>query len=135
MVNEEDAVEVVDFVLKSAGEAAGGLDADFGAVNELGLDSDFVGAGDKAIDEGDGEAAFVVLDSAAVGLDNLWVDEGGKSGVRLVFEVVTDNDDALINAHLGGGHGGREFVGVIFFPVEASLSHVGDNLAGLVGNL
>lgn len=113
---------------------AGSLEADLGAVDELGFDADFVGAGDEAVNKGNGETTFVVFFDFAVGFYDLWVNQGGERGVFLVVEVVADDDNSLVDAELGGGHGGGEFVRVIFFPVEGTLYHVGDNLAGFVGN-
>lgn len=128
MVDEKDAVEMVDFVEESAGEGAFGFDTDGGAVFKEGFDFNFSGAFDEAVDGGDGKAAFVVFFEFAVGLDDFWVDEGGEVQVFLVVEVVTDDDDAAVEAELGGGHGGGEFKGVRFFPSDGSLAHFGDDV-------
>ena len=117
VVDEEDAFEVVNFVEEGAGEVIFGSQADFGAVFEEGFDLDFLGAGNEAVEFGNGEAAFVVGLGFAVGFDDFGVDEGGEGVFGFVLEVVADDDNALVDAELGGGHGGRELVGVLFFPL------------------
>ena len=128
MVDEKDAVEVVDLVLEDAGELAVGFDADFGAVFEDGFDFDFLVAGNFAVDFRNGETALVIGKDFAVFFDDFWVDKGGKTGVFLVFEVVADDDDAFVHAHLRGGHGGGKFVRMTGFPVNRKLAHIGDDL-------
>ncbi len=118
---------MVDFVEESAGEGIFGLDADGGAVFEEGFDFDFGGARNFAVNGGDGEATFVVDGGFAFGFDDFWVDEGGEGLVLFVVEVVADDDNAAVEAELGGGHGRREFIGVVFFPFERSLAHFGDD--------
>lgn len=70
----------------------------------------------------------------AVCLDDFRIDKGGEGGVFLVVEVITNNNDTLINAELSGGHSGGEFVRVVFFPVKGAFYHVGNNLASFVGD-
>lgn len=70
----------------------------------------------------------------AVSFDDFRIDKSGEGGVFLVVEVITNNNDTLINAELRGGHSGREFVRVVFFPVKRAFYHVGNNLASFVGN-
>lgn len=134
VIDEEDAVEVVDLMEEGAGEVAGGLDADFGAIGELGFDASFIGAGNETVDEGDGEAALVVFDGATFGFDDFGVDKCGKCGMGLVFHVISYYNDTLVYTHLGCGHRSGELVGMFLFPVETGLSHVGNNLAGLIGD-
>lgn len=134
VVDEEDAAQVVDFMEQDAGEGAIGLDADFGAVFEEGFDFGLFGAGDKAVDFRNRETAFIVFFEFAFGFYDFGVDEGGKVVVLLVLHVVANDDDFLVDAHLGGGHGGRKFKGVTFFPVERELHHVGDDFFCIVGN-
>ena len=116
VVDEEDAFEVVNLVEQGAGEVIFGFQADFGAIFEEGFDLDLFGTGNEAVEFGDGEAAFVVGLGFAVGFDNFGVDEGGEGVLGFVLEVVADDDDALVDAELGGGHGGGELVGVLFLP-------------------
>lgn len=59
-VDEEDAVEVVDFVLESAGEESVGFDGLGFAVEGFDGDGDVVGAADFVAQARDAEAAFVV---------------------------------------------------------------------------
>lgn len=54
--------------------------------------------------------------------------------VFLGFHIVTYDNNALINAHLRGGHGGRELKGVVFFPVKGKFDHISDNLFGFIGD-
>ncbi len=134
VVNEEDAIEVVDFVEEGAGEGAFGFDADRSAVFEECLDLDFGGAFNEAVDEGNREATFVIFFGFAFGFDDFWVDEGGEVDVLFVFEVVTDDDNAAVKTELRGGHGSRKFVRVSFFPVEGSFAHVGDDVSSFFGD-
>ena len=128
MVDEEDAVEMVDFVEEGAGEGVLGFDADFAAIGEVGFNFYFGGARDEAVNEGNREATFVVGGGFTFGLDNFGVDEGGEGVVFFVFKVVTDDDDAAVDSELRGGHGGGELVGVRLFPEKGSIDHVGDEL-------
>lgn len=98
---------MVDFVHEGASEIIVGFDADFTTILELGFDFDFAGTGDETIDFGDREAAFVLGDGATFGADDFGIDEGGKGIVLFVIKIVTYDNDALIDTHLGGGHGGR----------------------------
>lgn len=125
---------MVDFVEKGAGEGIFGFDADGSAVFEEGFDFDFGGARDFAVDGGDREATFVVDGGFAFGFDDFWVDESSEGLVLFVVEVVADDDDTAVEAELRGGHGRREFVGVVFFPFEGSLAHFGDDGQGFVGD-
>ncbi len=129
VVDEEDAIEVIDFVLKSASEKIFGFNADRGAIFELGFDADFVTAGNFTIEKRYGETTFVVGDDFAVGLDDLWVQESGKMVVVFVVEVVSDDNYALVDAELRGGHSGGELVRVFFFPSEAFGTHGGDSFS------
>lgn len=135
VVNKEDAVQVVNFVEQGAGEVVFGSQADFGAVFEERLDLDLFGAGDQTVEFGDGEAAFVVGLGFAVGFDDFGVDEGGEGVFGLVLKIVADDDDALVDAKLGGGHGGGELIGMLFFPFQGSGGHIGDDLVGFVGDV
>lgn len=135
VVDEENAVEVVDFVEKGASEEAFGFEADFVAVFEEGFDFGFAGAADAAIDLGDREATLIVSLDFAFGADDFGVNEGSEMTVLLVVKVVADDNDALVDAELGRSHGGREFIRVLFFPVERTFNHIRNNRAGFVGDL
>lgn len=135
MVDEEDAVEVVDLVLENAGETVGGLNADLGAVFEEGFETGFGVAGDKTVDVRNGEAAFVIGGFFAFVFDDFGVDEGDEIGVFLFVHVFADDDNALVVAQLRGGESGGEFEFVGFFPVEGGLAHFGDNVEDFRGDL
>ncbi len=126
---------MVDFVEEGAGEEISGFDADFLAVFEEGFDFGFAGAADETINLGDGQTAFGLSDDFAFGFDDLGVNEGGEGILGFVVEVVANDDDALINAHLRGGHGGREFVRMSLFPVERKFDHVGNNFMGFISDV
>ena len=134
VVDEENAFEVVDLVEQGAGEIIFGSQADFGAVFEESFDLDFLGAGDETVEFGNGEAAFVVGLGFAVGLDDFGVDEGGEGVFGFVLEVVADDDNALVDAELGSGHGGGELVGVLLLPLQGGGGHIGDDLVGFIGD-
>ncbi len=126
MVDEKDAVEMVDFVEEGTGEVARGLEADFGAVFKESFNFNLMWAADESINLGDGEAAFLIFVDFALGADDFGVDKGSEMLVVFIVEVVTDDDNALILAHLRGGHSGRKFVRVLSFPSQGSGAHVGD---------
>lgn len=134
VVDEEDAVEVVNFVKKGAGEKTFGLQTDFVAVFEKGFNFDLAGTTNLAVNFWDGETAFEIGFDFAFGADDFGVDEGGKMVIGFVVEVVADNDDALVDAELRGGHGGRKFVGVLFFPFEGFCDHVANDFLGFGGD-
>ncbi len=134
VVNEEDAVEVVDFVKKGAGEKTFGLQANFVAVLEKGFNFYLAGATDFAVDFWHRETAFEIGFDFAFGADDFGVDESGKMVIGFVIEVVADNDNALVDAELRGGHGGRKFVGVLFFPFEGFCDHVANDFLGFGGD-
>ncbi len=134
MINEENAVEMVDFVKKGAGEITTGLEADFGAVFELSFDLDFVRASDDAVNFWYGKTTFVIGLGATFGADDFGVDEGGEGGMIFVFEVIAHNNNALILAELRSGHGGGNFVGVKRLPGEGRFDHVGDDFVGFVSD-
>lgn len=148
-VDEEGAVEVVDFVLDAAGE-------EFVAEEGVGLgvevlvgDFDGVGAGDVAADVGEGEAAF--LDDVVVGFEDgdFGVDENegheeveGEGAVVEeplgVFGEFFDFDDAELDgladllggeADAAGGVHGFEHVGGELFEGGGEFGDVGAFLA------
>lgn len=118
---------MVDFVLKGAGEVAAGLNTNVGTVFEKSFDLALFGAGDEAVNFWNREATFVIFDGFAVGFDDFGVDEGSEVVFLLVVEVVADDNDALVNTKLRGGHSGGKLVWVIFFPVEGSFDHIFDD--------
>ncbi len=115
-VDEEDAVEVVGFVLNAAGEEAVATEGVGDAVFVVVTDADFGGAHDIAANVGKGEAAFFV----GVGFVGL----GGELGVdeRHRHEEVERRDGAV------------EFPGEIAFGVaevhDAELESAPDLLGG-----
>ena len=94
------------------------FDANLMSVFEKGFDFDFFGATNHAIDFGYREATFLLFNDFTFGFDDFGVDESSEGIIFLVVEIITDNDDALVDSHLGGGHSGRELVGVCLFPVK-----------------
>lgn len=134
MIDEENAVEVIDFVEESAGEEAFGFEANFAAVFEQGFDFDFARATDAAINFRDREAAFKISFGLAFGADDLGVDEGGEVIVGFVFEIIADDNNALVNAELWRSHGGRKLIRMLLFPLEGASNHIANNFAGFVGD-
>ena len=127
VVDKENAVEVVDFMHKGASEEIGCLEANFGAVFELGLNANFGWAGNFAVNGRNREAAFVIVEDFALGFDNFWVKQWNKSGIILIAHVFTDNNDALIVAKLWGSHSGRKLEFVLIFPINTGLNHLFDD--------
>ena len=74
MVDENDAVAMVDFVLQDACQKAVGLDTDFIAVDIDGFNADFAVAGNFAVKILDTETAFVIIGDLAFVLDDFWID-------------------------------------------------------------
>lgn len=107
VVDEKDAVEVVNFVEKSAGEETFGFEADFLAVFEESFDFSLARATDATINLRNRETAFVISLDFALSADDFGVDEGGEMMIFFVVEVVTNDNDTLVDAELRGGHGGR----------------------------
>ena len=111
---------------ESASEKLISFNPNRGAIFELSGNFCLFGTGDETVEIGDGKAAFVIFDDFSRGLENFWVQEGGKIVVVFIVEVVTDDYDALIYTELRGGHGGREFEFVIGLPREAIFAHSSD---------
>ena len=105
-------------MLESTGKVASSFEANFGTVFKGGLDFDLVGASNHAINFWHRKAAFVIFDGFAFGADNFGIDKGSKSVDVFIVEVVTDDNDALIDTKLRGSHGGGKLVGVFLFPIE-----------------
>ncbi len=124
VVDEKDAVEMVDFVHKGAGEKTTSFEANFGAIGKKSFDFDFFRAFNEPVDLWYRETTFLFLDKLAAGADNFWIDESGERLVLFVVKVVAHNDNALILTHLGSGHGGGDFIGVFFFPREGGSNHI-----------
>ena len=74
MVDENDAVAMVDFVLQDACQKAVGLDTNFVAVDIDGFNADFAVAGDFAVKILDTEAALVIVGDFAFVFDDFWID-------------------------------------------------------------
>lgn len=134
VVDEEDAVEVVNFVKKGAGEKTFGLQTDFVAVFEKGFNFDLAGTTNFAVNFRHRETTFEIGFDFAFGADDLRIDESSKMVIGFVVEVVADNNNALVDAELRGGHGGRKFVGVLFFPFERFCDHVANDFLGFGGD-
>ena len=135
VVNEENAVEMVDFVKKSSSKRVFGFDADGGSVFEEGLDFDLFRTRDEAVNRRDRETTFIVFFGLAFGFDDFWVNKSGKIGVFLIFEIVANDNDAAVKTELGSGHGGRKFVWMVFFPCQRSLAHFSDDIKSFVGDM
>ena len=86
MIDEEHAVQMVDFMLHGAGEEFFAADVEEFAFDVLRADDGFVGAFDLFAEAGDGQAAFLA-DLRAFELDDLRVDQDepivGIRGKRL----------------------------------------------------
>jgi hypothetical protein len=98
-VEDEDAVEVVGFVLPDAGTVAG-FGFDEGLAGEvLGLEFEGAGADDVGVDVGEGEAAFLAfLFAGGVGEDGVDVD-----AVVVGVAGVVHDEEADVVTDLGGG--------------------------------
>lgn len=135
MVDEKEAVEMVDFVEECAGEKITSLEADFLSRGEDGFDFDFLGAFNEAVNARNREATFVIFNLFTLGANDFRVDEGGEILVVFVFEIVANDDDALVNTDLWSGHSGGKFVRVSLFPSNGNVDHVANRIEHLGGNL
>lgn len=132
-VDEENAVQVIDLVLGGAGEEAGAVEADFVAVERLGVDGDFFGAADLGADFGDAEAAFAAgLFADRLGEDGVHQDQGhrelrGDRPGEFGFGDVDDGKEEGLADLLGGE--ADAFGGV------HGLHHVGGELPVVGGDV
>ncbi len=117
MINEENAIQMVDFVHEGASEVAISFEADFSTVFEHGFDLYPVRATNQAINLRNREASLMFFDDFAVSFDNFRIDEGGEGVVFLIIKIIAHDNDALVYAHLGGSHSSGKLKGVCLFPV------------------
>lgn len=134
MIDEHDAVRVVDFVLEHAGEEAIGFESDFVAINVEGFDADAVVAPDFAVKPVDAETPFVILVRATFAFDNFRVDKRDEFLDGFVVKVAAHDDDPLETVDLDSGKGCTDFVRPGILPVETRVGHVLDELACLIGH-
>ena len=74
MVDEYEAVSVVDFVLNDARQESFGLEAHFVPLGVERFDANFGMSGHAAIEAIHAEASLVVCDDVAFVLNDFWVD-------------------------------------------------------------
>lgn len=101
MVQKENAVQVVDFVLEGAGEEFFAGDFKGVAFDILGLDGDVGGAADIFAEAGDGQAALFA-DLLALLLGNLGVDQDEAGGGVFAGRGI-DDGELPADVDLGGG--------------------------------
>lgn len=70
------------------------------------------------------------FDNFAASFDDAGVNEGGEAIFFLIFEIVANDNNALIKAELGSGHGGGKLIRVFFFPIKRSFDHLVDDFFG-----
>jgi len=126
---------VINLVHETASEVAFSFNSNFVAVFNEGLDFDFTGARNKAVNFRNGETTLIVTGDFAFGFDDFGIDEGGEGVIGFIIEIIAYQNDALVNSELRGGNGGRKFIGVGLFPFEGGFKHVSNNLVGFVSNL
>ncbi len=107
-VGEEDAVEVINFVLNVGGLDVGEIFLDFFEGRCLKLQSDRVVAVDEAPDSGDGETAFepAVLFLFVDGRKHLLAgrsDDGVDINGGVILFLVEEDEEAFVQADLSGG--------------------------------
>ena len=134
-IDEEDTVEMVNFVSKSASEFIGSFNAYLSAIFEFSFDANFRVAWDLTINKWNRKTAFEIFDNFTFLFDDFWVDKGSEGSICFVIHTVADNNQALVNAELRGSHSGRELVGVRFFPFEAGIDHCLDHIFNFIGNI
>ena len=97
-INEEDTVEMINFVSESASKFIGGFNTYFGTIFEFSFDANFRVAWNFAIDKWNGEATLEIFDNFAFLFDDFWIYEGREGSIRFVVHTVADNNEALIDA-------------------------------------
>lgn len=110
VVDKNNTVRVVDFVLDDAGKESFGFKANWLAVNVECFDTNFGVAWHFAIDFTNTEAAFVVGNNFAFVFNDLGVDEHGKITRGFVFEIAAYYNSAERAVNLNGGKCGTDFV-------------------------
>ena len=144
-VDEEDAMEMIVFVLNGTGEEAAAAELDGLSVLVGGADLGGFGAGDIGVDIGEAEAAFGAVDGGAEGFDvgvdedhgHVWV---GVDRLAIDFEGggaildVTDIEDGELEgmadllsgeADAGSGVHGFEHMGDEFPDFGSELADFG----------
>ena len=120
---------------EGAGELVGGFNAYLSAVFELGFNANFRVAWDLTINKRNRETAFEIFDNFTFLFDDFWVYEGSEGSICFVVHAVADNNEAFVDAELGGSHSGRKFVRVRFFPFEAGVDHCLDHIFNFISNI
>ena len=130
MIEQQHAVEVVEFVLDQAGGQLVGLPVHLVAVDVEPPHVHLLGAEDLEVQPGDRQAPLVEK-PLAVRLDDLRVDQG--SGAAVIAQVV--DEEALFDAHLGGGQAqprcGVHRLGHVHRQANQAFVDVGDHLCAL----
>ena len=99
MLDEQDAVQMVDLVLDAHGQQAIGIDGEGLAVEIQRRDGDGVGPLHLVVDAGDGQTAFLVGLQRVALSDDFGVDEHPQ--LVLLFGHV-DDDDTFVHVDLRG---------------------------------
>lgn len=111
MVDEYDAVGMVDFVLEHACEESISFEAEFVAIDVHSFDANTAVAGDFAIIPADTKAAFIIGDELAFVFDDFGVDERNEFFVVFVLELRAHDNHAVESVDLDSCQCGADFVG------------------------
>ncbi|MNT33646.1 hypothetical protein D3C72_1695850 [compost metagenome] len=132
MVDKDDAVSVVDFVLNDTGKESFGAESNFITVNIKSFDANLCVTWYFAVDVADAETAFVVIFNLAFVFYDLWIDESSEITTRLVVKVATNNNGTFEAVNLYGGESGADFMWARVFPIKCGRRHIVDEFNGIV---
>lgn len=126
VIDEHDAVDVIDLMLDDTSQKARSFKADFMAVGIEGADADFRMARNLAVNVRHAETPFVVVSDISLMLNDFRVNERHKFPVGLIVETAPDDDDPLESVDLDGRKGCADFMGTGIFPIKRGISHILD---------
>src|SRR3990167_2628042 len=134
MVNENQAVVMVNFVLNDPGQKTFGPESYRLAVLIKSSEPNFAMARHFAINVFDTQAAFVISLDFTFFFDDLRVDKDTKGFILFVVEVVSDDNNLVRLVNLDGRQGYADFVRPVGLPIKRSRLHILNYLAQLISN-
>ena len=110
MVDKQNTVGVVDFMLNDASKEAFSLETDFVAVDIKSFDADFGVAWHFAVNASHTKATFVIVHDFTFELYDFGINKWRKGTRGLVFEVASDDNNTLERVNLDSSEGGTNFM-------------------------
>ncbi len=134
MVDEDNAITMVNFVLENARQEILGGHPELLAVDIQRFNLDLLVPWHLAVNARHAEAALEVLDDIAFALGDLWVNKYRKGMILFVVIIITNHNDFVEPIDLNGGQRYANFMIATLVPADSCGLHVFDNLLNLVGN-